>query len=64
MRCFICENEIKDGNGINLLNEKICSLCVASIGEIKINHVLYNYYKDKIRDIYRLNMNRNIIIKS
>lgn len=64
MRCFICENEIKDRNNISLLDEKICSLCVASIGEIKINHILYNFYKDKIREIYRLKLNRDLIFKS
>lgn len=54
MKCFICGQEIENDRAIRLFDKEVCSLCLYSIGEIAINHVLYDFYKDRIKELQRI----------
>lgn len=53
MKCAICQGEISDKSSIRLFSSDICSLCIYSIGQIHVNHIFFDYYKDKLREIQR-----------
>lgn len=53
MKCAICGQEIKDGRAIKLFEKDVCNLCIYSISEIAVSHVLYDFYKDRIKEIQR-----------
>lgn len=51
MKCEICSEEIYDLKSIKLFEGDICRLCMCSMAEIPVNHILYDFYKDKIRSV-------------
>jgi hypothetical protein len=53
MKCSICQGEIKSKSITRLFNKDICGLCIYSIGQIHVNHILFDYYKDRIKDLQR-----------
>jgi hypothetical protein len=53
MSCSICGGEIKGKNKIRLFNTDICGLCIYSIGQIHVNHIFFDYYKDRIKELQR-----------
>lgn len=55
MKCSICYGTIKYSR-INLLGKDICSLCIKSIGDIDVDNIFYDFYKDRIRNIVKLKL--------
>lgn len=55
MKCAICYGDIKLHRTC-LLGKDICSLCMKSIGDIDVNNIFYDYYKDKIKNIVGFNL--------
>jgi hypothetical protein len=51
MVCEICGEKISDLKSIRLFDKDICSLCIYSIAEIPVNHILYDFYKDRVKNL-------------
>ncbi|WP_133629114.1 sigma factor G inhibitor Gin [Fonticella tunisiensis] len=49
MICSVCGEETS--KSIKLFDKDICSLCMISIKEVPVNHILYDFYKDRIKKI-------------
>jgi hypothetical protein len=50
MKCSICYGSIKN-NRINLFGKDICTLCIKCIGELGVDDIFYDFYKDRIKKL-------------
>jgi hypothetical protein len=55
MKCSICYGTIQN-NKISLLGKDICGLCLKSIGELDVDDIFYDFYKDRIKSIIKLKL--------
>lgn len=55
MKCSVCYGKA-GSNKINLFGNDICSLCIKSIGDIDVDNIFYDFYKDRIKNIVKLKL--------
>lgn len=55
MKCSVCYGRIKNKR-VNLLGENICGLCIKCMGEIDVDNIFYDYYKDRIKHILKVKL--------
>ncbi|NFG23814.1 CsfB protein [Clostridium botulinum] len=53
--CFLCGK--KEGSGIILKGEKICSNCEFELTNISVVNPKYHYFKEKVKNILFKNKN-------